>query len=204
MCGGVRFEISEPPISASYCHCKHCQRRTGSAASAQARIDPGSLRILKGGELLRSYIPPGGWAKVFCSVCGSSLFSHPPNQSEISSVRLGSFDGDPGVRPAYRQRVGSAAAWEPIPDDGLPRDEGPHPEHEAAFGRPASANPGSRISAPENRGGRIRTGDLTAPNRTRYQASPRPVDREFSSTLRALSPSKPPVELEAECPKPTR
>ena len=94
LCGGVRFEISEPPISASYCHCKHCQRRTGSAASAHARIDPGSLRILKGGELLRSYIPPGGWAKVFCSVCGSGLFSHPPNQSEISSVRLGSFDGD--------------------------------------------------------------------------------------------------------------
>ena len=31
-----------------------------------------------------------------------------------------------------------------------------------------------------------------------------PLTREFSSTLRALSPSKPPVELEAECPKPTR
>jgi hypothetical protein len=30
-------------------------------------------------------------------------------------------DGDPGVRPDARQFVASAAAWEPIPDDGLPR-----------------------------------------------------------------------------------
>jgi len=129
LCGGVRFELGEPPRSASYCHCKHCQRRTGSAASAQARIDPGSLRITQGEELLSSFAPPGGWVKIFCSVCGSSLFSRPPGQSEILSVRLGSFDADPRVRPAYRQRVESAASWEPIPDDGLPRYAGPHPEH---------------------------------------------------------------------------
>ena len=36
-------------------------------------------------------------------------------------VRLGSFDEDPGIRPTARQFVAYAAAWEPIPDDGLPR-----------------------------------------------------------------------------------
>jgi hypothetical protein len=36
-------------------------------------------------------------------------------------VRLGTFDGDPGVRPAWHQFVAYAAPWEPIPDDGLPR-----------------------------------------------------------------------------------
>ena len=36
-------------------------------------------------------------------------------------VRLGAFDGDPGVRPRAHQFVAYAAAWEPIPDDGLPR-----------------------------------------------------------------------------------
>jgi len=39
-------------------------------------------------------------------------------------VRLGAVDGDPGVRPAYRQHVASASAWEPLPDDGLPRFPG--------------------------------------------------------------------------------
>jgi hypothetical protein len=38
-------------------------------------------------------------------------------------VRLGTFDSDPGVRPAVRQFVAYAAPWEPIPDDGLPRFE---------------------------------------------------------------------------------
>ena len=36
-------------------------------------------------------------------------------------MRLGAFDGDPGVRPGARQFVAYAAPWEPIPDDGLPR-----------------------------------------------------------------------------------
>ena len=34
---------------------------------------------------------------------------------------MGAFDRDPGVRPSVRQFVRCAAAWEPIPDDGLPR-----------------------------------------------------------------------------------
>ena len=36
-------------------------------------------------------------------------------------VRLGAIDGDPGIRPRWRQWVESAPEWEPIPDDGLPR-----------------------------------------------------------------------------------
>ena len=39
LCGGVRFELSEPATDAGYCHCTRCQRRTGGASSAQARID---------------------------------------------------------------------------------------------------------------------------------------------------------------------
>jgi hypothetical protein len=124
LCGGVRFEVSEPPLFASYCHCTRCQRRTGTAASAQARIAPGSIRVTAGEELVRSFVPEGGFAKDFCSVCGSALWSRSPADGTITSVRLGAFDGDPGVRPGYRQYVAYAAVWEPLPDDGLTR----HPE----------------------------------------------------------------------------
>ena len=34
---------------------------------------------------------------------------------------MGAFDRDPGVRPSWRAFVAYAAAWEPIPDDGIPR-----------------------------------------------------------------------------------
>ena len=121
LCGRVRFEVTEPLVSAGYCHCTRCQRRTGTASSASARVAPGSLRVLQGDELIRAYEPPDGFHKVFCSACGGALWSQSPEDPEIRSVRLGTFDSDPGIRPSYRQFVAYAAPWEPIPDDGLPR-----------------------------------------------------------------------------------
>jgi hypothetical protein len=63
----------------------------------------------------------GGWEKWFCGECGSALFSRHPHDPERTSIRLGAFDGDPGIKPSLRQFVAYAAPWEPIPDDGLPR-----------------------------------------------------------------------------------
>jgi hypothetical protein len=128
LCGGVRFELTEPPVSASYCHCTRCQKRTGTAASPQARIVPGSIRVT-GDEFVRAYEPPDGFPKAFCSGCGSALWSINPNTGQIASIRMSLFDDDPGVRPSYRQFTAYAAEWEPIPDDGLPRyPERPPPQ----------------------------------------------------------------------------
>jgi hypothetical protein len=138
LCGGVRFEVTERPVSAGYCHCTRCQRRTGTAASASARIVPGSLRVVAGEDLLRAFEPPDGFAKIFCSRCGSALWGHDPENPDVVGVRMGAFDGDPGVRPGYRQFVSYAAAWEPIPEDGLPR----YPE-----GRPREASTQAGTSA---------------------------------------------------------
>jgi hypothetical protein len=124
MCGGVRYELSAPPEYAGYCHCTRCQRRTGGGASISARVRPGSFRITEGSELVAVFRPDEGFEKAFCSTCGSALFSRHPDDPDVISVRMGTFDGDPGVRPSYRQFVAYAAPWEPIIDDGLPR----HPE----------------------------------------------------------------------------
>ena len=53
---------------------------------------------------------------------GASLQRNPEDPTQMS-VRLGAFDGDPGVRPSWRTFVAYAAPWEPIPDDGLERFE---------------------------------------------------------------------------------
>jgi hypothetical protein len=128
LCGGVRFELTEPPVSASYCHCTRCQKRTGTAASPQARIVPGSINV-SGDDLVRAYEPPDGFPKAFCSACGSALWSINPGTGEIASIRMSLFDDDPGVRPSYRQFTAYAAEWESIPDDGLPRyPERPPPQ----------------------------------------------------------------------------
>jgi hypothetical protein len=120
-CGAVRFELSQPPVLAGYCHCTRCQRRSGTAASPQARTAPGAFTLLSGEAQLGRFSPAGGSEKIFCRECGSALYSQNPATPEIVGVRLGTFDEDPGIRPSYRQFVAYAAPWEPIPDDGLPR-----------------------------------------------------------------------------------
>lgn len=128
LCGGVRFELSEPLTAAGYCHCTRCQRRTGTGSSASARVDGTTFSIVSGEELLASWEPPhGGAEKFFCSVCGGHLFSRNPRDHSEIGVRLGAFDGDPGVRPSWRQYVAYAPPWEPIPDDGLPRHQEARP-----------------------------------------------------------------------------
>jgi hypothetical protein len=120
-CGAVRFEVTAPFISSTYCHCTRCQRRTGTAASANARAAGDSFRILQGEDRIRSWKPETGAEKFFCGDCGSALFSRNADDASFVGVRLGVLDGDPGIRPAGRQYVAYAAVWEPLPDDGLPR-----------------------------------------------------------------------------------
>jgi hypothetical protein len=120
-CGAVRFEVTEPLAAASYCHCTRCQRRSGTAASPNAHPAPGTFRITAGEERLRAWKPEGGGEKWFCADCGSALFAGNSGHADPISIRMGSFDRDPGIRPSVRQFVAYAAPWEPIPDDGLPR-----------------------------------------------------------------------------------
>ena len=120
-CEAVRFEVHAPLVAAHYCHCRRCQRRSGTAASINARAAPGSVRIVGGRELLRAWKPEDGREKWFCGACGSALFSSTTDFGDPLGIRLGAFDSDPGIRPSARFFVASAAPWEPIPEDGLPR-----------------------------------------------------------------------------------
>ena len=108
-------------LKATYCHCTRCQRRTGTAASRAGARRAGLAADPPGRGARRAWQPPeDGFAKCFCSRCGGALFSRHPD-GEIWSVRLGTFDADPGMRPSHRQFVAYAATWEPVPDDGVPR-----------------------------------------------------------------------------------
>ena len=124
LCGAVRFEVTEPFVSANYCHCTRCQRRTGTASSVNGRTTAATFRILAGEDRIRSWKPPEGAEKCFCGDCGSALFSRSGPNQENYGVRLGTLDADPGIRPSWRQYTADAAVWEPIPDDGLAR----HPQ----------------------------------------------------------------------------
>jgi hypothetical protein len=93
-CGAVRFEIAAPLLGARYCHCTRCQRRTGTAASANAPVQPGSFRVVSGEAALKAWRPPDGHEKWFCGECGSAIFTRDPEDHSKTAVRLGAVDGE--------------------------------------------------------------------------------------------------------------
>jgi hypothetical protein len=123
LCGAVRFEVTEPFLNTSACHCEFCKRISGGYGTVSGRVPTSAIRILEGEDNLRSYTPEGGSAKTFCSTCGSNLFGGGWPTSESSSVRLAALGPDYDRKPEAHTFVRSVAAWEILPDDGLPRYE---------------------------------------------------------------------------------
>jgi hypothetical protein len=133
LCGAVRYEVTGPFLRSGHCHCSRCRKHSGTAMGTQGRVRREDFRLVSGEEALRVYRPaPDAAVKVFCSICGSSLFGATWPEGPEVSIRLGSVDGDPGIRPQYHTFVDSRAPWDEITDDlpqfpeGLP--EGYEPE----------------------------------------------------------------------------
>ena len=123
----MTFEVEPPFRRANHCHCSRCRKHSGAFGLTQGRVPRAQFRLLSGDDLLRTYRPPGGKSKTFCSKCGSSLFGGDwPGGDEVS-IRFGSLDDDPEIRPQYHSFAGSRAPWDELPDDGLPRYEGAAP-----------------------------------------------------------------------------
>ena len=121
LCGAVRFEVTEPFVAMSFCHCASCKRISGGVGTASGRARTGAIRLVQGQDVVRSYQPEEGTAKTFCSVCGSNLFGGGWPESEYSSVRLSAIDTPLAQRPEAHVYVRSVAPWETLPDDGLER-----------------------------------------------------------------------------------
>jgi hypothetical protein len=122
-CGGVRFEVSEPFSTLSFCHCTSCKRISGGVGTANGKARTESIDVKQGRDLLTTYQPEEGSAKTFCSVCGSNLFGGGWPDADEPSVRLSAIDSGLDQKPERHIFVRSVAAWETLPDDGLPRYE---------------------------------------------------------------------------------
>ena len=121
LCGGVRFEVTEPFATIAYCHCASCKKLSGGAGTVNGRLRPEAIEIQAGEELLTTFQPAEGSAKTFCSRCGSNLFGGGWPRSERVSVRLSAIDSPIEGKPEAHIFVRSVASWETLPDDGVPR-----------------------------------------------------------------------------------
>ncbi len=119
LCGAVRYEIAPPIPYVGQCHCSRCRRWTGAAHTTHMAVLHEQFRLVEGHDLLRTYETPGKAPRVFCSRCGSSLFTTSVEQPErpIMVIHMGTLDGDPGVRPMLHEMVDCMAPWHDITDD---------------------------------------------------------------------------------------
>ena len=122
LCGGVRYEVTGELGPVALCHCGMCRKASGTAFASNASVERDAFRLTCGADLVQRYeSSPGRW-RCFCRMCGSPLFAEAREMPTLVRLRLGSFDDDPGVRPAYHWAVDFKAPWWTIRDE-LPRLE---------------------------------------------------------------------------------
>ena len=124
LCGGVKFEISEPTGPFELCHCNRCRKVSGSAYFPGLRVRRETLRFVQGTPLITTYEAPilegpPAYRSCFCSRCGSPV-PDPAHDSPSIEVPAGLLDDDPTLRPDRHIFVELKAPSSSI-DDGLPQ-----------------------------------------------------------------------------------
>lgn len=123
LCGGVMFEVDGELEPIQVCHCSQCRKAQGSAFVTNIPVATAAFRLLQGEGLLSSFESSPGKYRVFCSLCGSPVYSKRADMPEVLRLRAGLLDGDLKTRPIGHFYFGSKANWFQINDD-LPKFPG--------------------------------------------------------------------------------
>jgi hypothetical protein len=120
LCTGIAFEVEGPLPPIQLCHCSQCRKAQGSAFASNIPIHREALRLLRGEELLREFESSPGKFRVFCSRCGSPVYSRRNDKPGVLRLRAGILEGELETRPGFHFHTASKANWWLI-DDHLPQ-----------------------------------------------------------------------------------
>ena len=113
MCGAVRYECSAEPVMTANCHCRDCQRATGSAYASVFLVPRNAVKIT--GEV-KYYDVKGDSGNIlsrgFCPTCGSRLFGKPAVVPDLMGIMAGSLDDPSSHKPAMDIYTASAQPWD--------------------------------------------------------------------------------------------
>lgn len=122
LCGAVRYETAADPVLMGVCHCKHCQRQSGSAFSMLVAVPKGSLAL--SGEPLAEFHDIGDSTlpvvRKFCPKCGSPVLSEATATPMWDFIKAGTLDDTSWFKPQFHMFCEHAQAWA-IPNDSAPR-----------------------------------------------------------------------------------
>lgn len=115
LCGAIRYQANVYLESASYCHCRMCQRSSGVPAEIAVTVEPGTLRFVAEEP---KYFQSSPFAqRGFCAHCGSRIIWRSPGHPEKDSLAVGCLDHPENVVPMEHICVESQLPWYRIGDD---------------------------------------------------------------------------------------
>ena len=121
-CGQIRYRMTSKPMFVHCCHCRSCQRETGTAFALNAMIEADRVEVLKGEvEVANTPSDSGKGQKIArCPSCRIAVWSNYAGAGDaIHFVRVGSLDEPDRMPPAIHIFTRSKQPWVVLPP-GVP------------------------------------------------------------------------------------
>jgi len=121
LCGAVRYTTTVASVAVTICHCRDCQRFSGSAFCALVGVPKEALTI---DGAFKTFTSPGGSGmpilRHFCPECGSSIAEEAGTAPGRVILNAGTLDDPKLVAPMREIFCDDALPWVRV-GDGLPR-----------------------------------------------------------------------------------
>jgi len=117
LCGAVRWESVEPPITTRVCWCRDCQYLGAGSGTVGACFRTATFKVTGTTSDYLSVADSGNrMHRRFCPRCGTPLFSEAEARPHLVFVRVGTFDDPELAKPAMTIWTSSAPKWACISD----------------------------------------------------------------------------------------
>lgn len=108
-CGKVRFQVTGVPLFTGACHCRGCQRMTGSAYSISGGWPADRFELIAGETVIGGL--HGATRHHFCGHCLSWLFTRPEGFDAFVNVRATLLDVPMVEAPFMETFTAEALPW---------------------------------------------------------------------------------------------
>jgi len=117
-CGTVRYRLASAPLFVNCCHCRWCQRETGSAFAINAMIETERIELVGSRpEIVHTPSASGQGQRIArCPVCRIALWSHYGGSGDIVAfLRVGTLDDPDACPPDAHIFTASKRPWVVLP-----------------------------------------------------------------------------------------
>lgn len=118
-CRQVRYRMTSRPLFVHCCHCRWCQRETGTAFALNAMIEADRVELLAGTpELVHTPSLSGKGQKIWrCPTCRVAVWSNYAGAGDaVRFVRVGTLDAPDALPPDIHIFTQSKQPWVALPD----------------------------------------------------------------------------------------